>query len=176
MGNKIQATEEQLAYAKLLDMGMKAGLVMIIITFALYVTGFMHAYVPRNDLSKYWGMKVGDYLYVMSQVEKGKADEAVNLIKECKKASSEGKKPEECKAIAEEGHKMAGWSWLKMLSKGDYVNFLGIAFLAGITIICYLPIIPIFLRKKDTVFAVICILEVLVLTLAASGILKGGGH
>lgn len=69
-----------------------------------------------------------------------------------------------------------GWSWLGMLGKGDFLNFVGIAFLAGITIVCYIAIIPVLFRKKDKVFGVIAILEVLVLTLAASGILKSGGH
>jgi len=31
-------------------------------------------------------------------------------------------------------------------------------------------------RKKDTVYGILAILEVLVLVLAASGILKAGGH
>jgi len=69
-----------------------------------------------------------------------------------------------------------GWTWLRLLGKGDFLNFLGIALLAGITIACYIAIIPVFLRKKDKVFATIAILEVLVLALAASGILKTGGH
>jgi hypothetical protein len=69
-----------------------------------------------------------------------------------------------------------GWSWVRMLDKGDFLNFVGIAFLAGVTILCYLRIIPVFLRKRDRVYAVIGILEVLVLALAASGLLKSGGH
>ena len=69
-----------------------------------------------------------------------------------------------------------GWSWIYLLGKGDFLNFMGIAFLSGITIICYMRIIPILFRKKDTVYAVLAIIEVLVLTLAASGVLKAGGH
>jgi hypothetical protein len=56
------------------------------------------------------------------------------------------------------------------------MNFVGIAILAGLTIACYLAIIPTLMRKKDTAYLVIAVVEVLVLTLAASGILKGGGH
>jgi len=70
----------------------------------------------------------------------------------------------------------AGWSWLGMLGKGDFLNFTGIAFLSAVTIFCYMRIIPILFRKKDTVYGVLAIIEVLVLALAASGILKGGGH
>jgi len=69
-----------------------------------------------------------------------------------------------------------GWSWVYQLGKGDFLNFVGIAFLSSITIICYMRIIPILFRKKDTVYAVLAIIEVLVLTLAASGVLKAGGH
>jgi len=70
----------------------------------------------------------------------------------------------------------AGWSWLFMLHKGDFLNFVGIAFLSGVTMVCFIGIIPILFRKGDKVYAVIGILEVLVLALAASGILKAGGH
>ncbi len=69
-----------------------------------------------------------------------------------------------------------GWGWVNLIGKGDFLNFIGIAFLAGITIICYISIIPILFRKRDTIYGIIAILEVLVLVLAASGILKAGGH
>lgn len=132
------ATEEQLAYAKLLDMGMKAGLLMLVITFAVYVSGILTPYVPVNDLPNYWKLPVKQYLEVT--------------------------------------HIPHGWAWIGMAAKGDFLNFFGIAFLAGVTIICYIRIVPILFRKKDTIYAVLAILEVLVLTLAASGLLKSGGH
>ncbi|MEW6620258.1 MAG: hypothetical protein AB1422_13155 [bacterium] len=69
-----------------------------------------------------------------------------------------------------------GWEWLAMVGKGDYLTFVGIALLAGLTVLCYLVILPILMRKKDTPYVVIAILEVAVLVLAASGILKSGGH
>jgi hypothetical protein len=69
-----------------------------------------------------------------------------------------------------------GWGWIGMLGKGDFINFVAIAFLSGVTIACYLAIIPVFFRKKDAIYGWLCVLEVLVLALAASGILKGGGH
>ena len=67
-----------------------------------------------------------------------------------------------------------GWSWLSMLKYGDFINFIGIAILAGVTIICYAAIIPILLKNKDRVYAVAALLEVLILSLAASGILAVG--
>jgi hypothetical protein len=134
----LKATEEQLTYADLLDKGMKIGLLMLIVTFIIYLTGIIEPYIPVRDLPNYWSHSVHDYL--------------------------------------EHAGIHAGWSWLFMIHKGDFLNFAGIVFLAGVTIICYARIIPILLRKKDTVFVVIAVLEVLVLVLAASGLLKAGGH
>lgn len=138
MGNKLKATEEQLAYAKLLDVGMKAGLIMLVVTFIIYLSGFLTPHVPVSDLPKYWSLPVKEYL------------KATNIH--------------------------TGWSWVHLLGRGDFLNFAGIAFLSGITILCYMRIIPILLRKKDTIYAVLAVIEVLVLVLAASGVLKGGGH
>ncbi len=70
----------------------------------------------------------------------------------------------------------SGWKWVALIQKGDFLNFIGIVFLSGVTIICFIGIIPIFLRKKDTVYAIIAFVEVAVLVFAASGILKTGGH
>lgn len=69
-----------------------------------------------------------------------------------------------------------GWAWTGLVGKGDYLNFVGIGILAAVSILCYIAILPGLLRKKDTPLVVIVILEVLVLALAASGILKSGGH
>jgi hypothetical protein len=63
-----------------------------------------------------------------------------------------------------------------MLGKGDFLNFTGIAFLAAVTLVCYLRIIPILFKNKDTIYGIIAIIEVLVLGLAASGLLRAGGH
>ena len=129
---------EQIAYAAILDKGMKLGLLSLIATFIIYLTGILSPFLPVDDLPKYWGLSVHKYLEVT------------------------GIQP--------------GWTWLGMLNKGDFLNFVPIAFLAGVTILCYLRIIPILFKKKDIAFGIIAILEVLVLVLAASGLLKSGGH
>ncbi|MDH4029186.1 MAG: hypothetical protein OEU95_10185 [Nitrospirota bacterium] len=69
-----------------------------------------------------------------------------------------------------------GWAWLGNVGYGDMLTFLPIAFLSLLTIICYLAIIPGLIRKKDTAYVVLAVLEVLVLVLAASGVLRTGGH
>lgn len=70
----------------------------------------------------------------------------------------------------------AGWAWLGKLGYGDMLNFLPIAFLSLLTIICYLAILPGLVRKKDTPYVVLAIIEVVVLVVAASGVLGSGGH
>ena len=69
-----------------------------------------------------------------------------------------------------------GWGWLALVGKGDMCNFIGIAFLAALTIICFVQLAIGLLRQKQWIMAVIAILEVLVLSLAASGVLVAGGH
>jgi hypothetical protein len=70
----------------------------------------------------------------------------------------------------------AGWAWLGNLGYGDMLNFLPIAFLSILTIVCYLAILPGLMRKKDIPYVVLVIVEVVVLAVAASGILGSGGH
>jgi hypothetical protein len=68
----------------------------------------------------------------------------------------------------------AGWGWISLVYYGDYMNFLGIAFLASVTAICYLRMLPPFFRSKDYSFGIVLLLQILVLFLAASGFLAFG--
>jgi len=69
-----------------------------------------------------------------------------------------------------------GWSWVALLGKGDFINFIGMVLLALMTILCYMIILKGYLARKNLTYATICILEILVLALAASGIFGSGGH
>jgi hypothetical protein len=129
-------SEEQLVYAKLLDIGMKAGMAMLLVTFAIYVLGFAQPVVALEDLPKYWSMPVGKYLA----------------------ATGVG----------------TGWSWVGLIARGDFMNFVGIAFLSAVTIVCYLRILPIPARNGERLFSAILALETVVLILGASGILSAG--
>ncbi len=70
----------------------------------------------------------------------------------------------------------AGWYWITQIGYADMLNLFPIAFLSALTIICYIAILPVLSKKKDTVYVILSIVEVLVLCLAASGILGTGGH
>ncbi|MFO1304773.1 MAG: hypothetical protein U1F54_13655 [Burkholderiales bacterium] len=64
-----------------------------------------------------------------------------------------------------------GWGWLAHLHKGEYLGLLGIAILAGCSILCLAAIAPLYAKRKDTVFVVLCLLEITVLLVAASGVM-----
>ncbi|MEW6621483.1 MAG: hypothetical protein AB1422_19480 [bacterium] len=136
--DRTKASEEQIRYAQILDIGMYLGFALIVVTFVVYMSGMLSSFIPPQEIPKYWGMASKDFIHNFQAP--------------------------------------TGWGWLAMVGKGDYLTFVGIALLAGLTILCYLVILPILIRKKDTPYVVIAILEVAVLVLAASGILKSGGH
>ena len=134
----LQATAEQVLYARVLEKGMLIGLFVLLVNFAIYAFGIMTPYIPLEKISDYWQLNVHDYLNHPDL------------------------------------HIQAGWGWLHMLGYGDFLNFIGIALLAGVTILCFLSIIPTLLRNNDKVYAVMAALEVIILAAAASGILAVG--
>ena len=79
-------------------------------------------------------------------------------------------------AYLTQGQVPHGWGWVRLLNTGDFLNFVGIAILAALTMVAFVPLIPAFLRKGDKLYALIAILEILVLVAAASGLVSGGGH
>jgi len=132
----LEASPEQVLYAKILEIGMYIGLLILFVTFGLYAFGILDPYIPLDKISNYWSMNVNDYL--------------------------------------EHAEIKAGWAWLGMLKYGDFINFIGVAMLAGVTIFCYAAIVPTLLKNNDKVYAVLAVLEVIILSAAASGILAVG--
>jgi hypothetical protein len=129
---------EQLAYANLLFIGAWAGIVLMIITYVIYVSGILSPHVDLALITQNWGKGVDEYL-----------------------------------EITKSPH---GWGWLFLMNKGDFLNFVGVVLLAVLTLVCYLLLIAGYTKRKDRIYLVIAVLEVLVLGLAASGILGAGGH
>jgi hypothetical protein len=134
----LKATEEQVLYAKILNIGMLIGLVGLVVAFIIYSTGILEPLIPLEKVQTYWVLSVYEYL--------------------------------------EQSGIQAGWAWFGKLQFGDMLNFLPIAFLSLLTIVCYIAILPGLIRKKDTAYVVIAVLEIIVLAVAASGILGTGGH
>ena len=62
-----------------------------------------------------------------------------------------------------------GWGWLALVHRGDIAGLLGIAILAGSSVLCLLALVPLYYKRGDRTFAAVCVAEVLVVLLAASG-------
>ena len=139
INNADHTSPEQTAYANLLFWGSWIAILIMLITYFVYISGIVEPFVPLRDISQYWTQPVHSY------VEKTGIP--------------------------------TGWGWIVLLGKGDFLNFVGIVILAAMTAICFITsLAPAYFRKKDWAFLGIVILEVLVLSLAASGILGSGGH
>lgn len=67
-----------------------------------------------------------------------------------------------------------GWGWLPLAYHGDLFNLIGIALLAGSSMAPLLGLMLLYAKRKAYVYAVICAVILIVLLLAASGLLTGG--
>jgi hypothetical protein len=66
------------------------------------------------------------------------------------------------------------WDWIGLLAKGEYASIAGIALLSACSLPCLLSVVPLYWRRGERILAVIASLIVLVLALAASGVLVAG--
>ena len=140
----LEATKEQVLYADILEKGMLIGLVMMFVTFALYVFGVMPPAVPVDQIASMWSQPVHDYLVAIND----------NFL--------------------HQDHLVTGWGWMAFLGKGDFLNFLPVAILSGVTIVCYLAITPGLFKRGDKAMAIMALAEAAILALAASGLLAVG--
>jgi len=67
-----------------------------------------------------------------------------------------------------------GWGWVAELRRGDMAALAGIGLLAGASVLALLALVPLYVKRGDRVFAALCLAEVAVIVLAASGWLAGG--
>jgi hypothetical protein len=131
-----RASPQELRYARILQLGARAGLVLLILCFALYVLGIVAPLVPLSDLPKYWGMSAP--------------------------------------AFAAATNHPTGWGWLRQIGKADVAILAPIAFLAAVSALCGLAVLPQFIRRGEFAHAAILVLQVLVLVLAASNVVAVG--
>lgn len=134
----LKPSKEQIIYANLLLMGMLAGIMVMIVTYAIYLTGLLPSHVDLTTISTNWDKGIHEYLAIT--------------------------------------HSPHGWGWLALLGKGDFINYLGLVLLGVMTILCYTVLVRGYFRERNWIFTVISILEIVVLCVAASGVLGGGGH
>ncbi len=142
--NQQGASEEMILYARVLERGMYAGLILMFVTFFIYLFGIIDPLIPLEHIDSFWNQPVQDYLIQINNEFLGWDEPPL------------------------------GWSWIKLLGFGDFLNFLPVALLSGITILCYLAIVPGMFQRKDHWMAGIAFAEALILLLAASGLLAVG--
>ena len=65
----------------------------------------------------------------------------------------------------------AGWGWAALIHRSDMIVLAGIALLASCSIPALVAAMPVFKRAREVIFVAICILQIAVLVLAASGVL-----
>ncbi|HUH93446.1 MAG TPA: hypothetical protein VL742_09975 [Casimicrobiaceae bacterium] len=127
------ASPEELRYARVLQIGARVGLAMLIAIFALYVSGAIPPLVPLASLPQYWSLSAREFVAAT--------------------------------------HHPTGWAWLGRIGLADIAILAPIAFLAGVSVLCALAVLPRFLRRGDAIHAAILVLQIVVLVLAASNVL-----
>ena len=125
--------EAALLYARLLALGTRFGLAMLLIAFLAYATGLVTPHVGIEEMPKLWSGPAPAYLHAA------------------------GLQP--------------GWDWARLLNRADMLTLAAIAFLASCSIGCLAAAAPTFFRSGERALALICVLEIAVLVLAASGLL-----
>jgi hypothetical protein len=116
-----------------LGAAVQTGFVLLVASFLLYLSGVLQPLIPVEQLPKYWGLPVADFVRVT--------------------------------------HTPVGWGWVSLVGRGDLLNLIGIAVLAGSSAIASLAVLPIFARRKERVLLVIAVLQIVVLAVSASNIL-----
>lgn len=72
-----------------------------------------------------------------------------------------------------EGHP-TGWDWVRLLHHGDIFTLLGIALLASCSALPLAAIGVLYWRRRERLYALLSLVQVVVLLLAASGLLAAG--
>ena len=79
-------------------------------------------------------------------------------------------------AYSEATQVATGWAWLGFLDHGDYLNYIGMSLLCGITILCFATILPSFVRRRDWIYVGLVLVQILVFVAAMTGLVGGALH
>ncbi len=126
-----RAADPETRFAAVLHWGSRAGLFVMLVTYALYVSGAARPLIPLKDLPRLWRLPSAEF-----RAQTGAP---------------------------------ARWDWLRLLDKGDMMNFLGMAMLGVVSILCLLATAPLFFKQGDRLYGWLAIAEACILAAAASG-------
>lgn len=127
---------EQRWFAWWIEWGGRIGLLWLIVSFSLYITGVLPSTIPPERLAELWNLPLADYL--------------------------------------QRSGAPTGWAWLRQINQGEGATLAGVALLAGCAVPALLALMPLFRRRRDLPYLVLCAAQVVVLLLAASGWISGG--
>jgi len=77
-------------------------------------------------------------------------------------------------AYAEQTGTPVGWGFLKELFRGDCLTFGSLLFMAMAVILSLAIMVAVFMRKRKPEFAVMALLHIVILLVAAAGVVSGG--
>jgi hypothetical protein len=59
----VKASSEQLTYANILNKGMIIGVLVLLVSYAIYVAGILPTFIPVEDVPKYWAKSVKTFTH-----------------------------------------------------------------------------------------------------------------
>jgi len=68
-----------------------------------------------------------------------------------------------------------GWGWLALVGYGYYLCLAAAVLFAAVTLVCYLRLLPMLIRERAWLDALLALAQVVVLATAASGVVAGAG-
>ena len=131
----------QRRYAVVLSRMKSMALILMLSASLLGLTGLSPPAVPFSELPNYWHLSSGEYVQAINQ----------DYLRQ---------------AILP-----TGWAWLPLARHGDYLALLSIALLGLVTIVCYASVLPVIIGQRRKTYSVIVVLQIILLALAASGLL-----
>ena len=118
-------------FAAILYWGARTGFGVLLVTYALYVSGVVRPLIPVENLPRLWRLSSTQFL-------------------------------------AQTGAP-THWDWLRLVHKGDMMNFIGMAMLGGGSILCLLATAPLFFKQGEKLYGFLALAEAAILLAAASG-------
>jgi hypothetical protein len=135
----MKSSEEQLAYAGVLDILVKIGFVGLLVTFVVYVFRLLPPFVEMEAMATLWHLPLDEFL-------------------------------------AQTGAPSRPWEWVRSVGFGDMINYIPVVFLGSVSFICLARVLPIFVKNGDVAYSIIVAVQLVVIALAASGVLATGAR
>ena len=126
----LEPSPEQARFARVIEAGTRLSVVALAVSFALYLSGMVPAYVPIDRLPDLWGFHAQEFV-AQARIPRG-------------------------------------WGWVRLVGYSDFMNFIGVAMLAGLPVIAYLAILPLYVRRRDTAYILLTVAAVALLVVAAT--------